>query len=133
MYQRFIWLVLVLAVCAALAARAQDTNFTGKTATLDASKVAAGRRLFEAGARSNWHSHPNGQLIFNESGLGLHQAQGKSLEQLRAGQSTYVGPNVVHWHGAAPDTSFTQLNIGWGGTTQWGAPVSDAEYAGMAK
>ena|SRR5687768_17543916 len=133
MQQRFIWLVLVLAVCAALAGRAQDANFTGKSTQLDASKVSAGRRLFEAGARSNWHSHPNGQLVFNESGIGLHQVQGKPIEQLKSGQSAYVGPNVVHWHGAAPDTSFTQLSVGWGGATQWLAPVSDAEYSAKGK
>jgi quercetin dioxygenase-like cupin family protein len=133
MHQRFIWLVLVLGVCGALAARAQDANFTGKSTSLDASKVSAGRRLFEAGARSNWHSHPNGQLVFNEAGLGLHQAQGKPMEQLRPGQSTYVGPNIVHWHGAAPDASFTQLSIGWGGSAQWGAPVTDTEYSGKQK
>src|SRR5512145_1760589 len=87
----FGWVVLVLNVSVSWLASAQQDaaqtgrgatrqtavpaeapNFVGKTATLDASNISAGRRLFEPGARSNWHAHPNGQLILNESGVGLH-------------------------------------------------------------
>ena len=145
----FAWLVLVLNVSVTWLASSQQTatpasrgaappstvpaeapNFTGKTATLDASNISAGRRLFEAGARSNWHAHPNGQLILNESGIGLHQVDGKPIERLAPGDSAYVAPGVVHWHGAAPDSSMTQVNIGFGGATKWGDPVSDAAYRG---
>jgi quercetin dioxygenase-like cupin family protein len=144
----FAWLVLVLNVSVTWLASSQQTgapaargatptaapaeapNFTGKTATLDASNISSGRRLFEPGARSNWHAHPNGQLILNESGFGLHQVQGKPIERLAPGDSAYVGPGVVHWHGAAPDSSMTQVNIGFGGATKWGEPVSDADYRG---
>ena len=146
----FAWLVLVLTVSVAWLASAQQTaapasrgatppsgvpveapNFTGKTAVLDATNISGGRRYFEAGARSNWHSHPNGQLILNESGVGLHQVEGKPLTRLAAGESAYVGPGVVHWHGAAPDTGMTQVNIGFGGTTKWGDPVPDGVYRGQ--
>ena len=145
----FVWLVLVLNVSVGWLVSGQQTeppasrgaappsnvpaeapNFVGKTATLDASNVSAGRRFFEAGARSNWHAHPNGQLILNESGTGLHQVQGKPITRLAPGDSVYVGPGVVHWHGAAPDSGLTQVNIGFGGTTKWGDPVPDAVYRG---
>jgi 4-carboxymuconolactone decarboxylase len=148
----FAWLVLVLTVSVALLASAQQTaapasrgatppsgvpveapNFTGKTAVLDATNISGGRRYFEAGARSNWHSHPNGQLILNESGVGLHQVEGMPLTRLAAGESAYVGPGVVHWHGAAPDTGMTQVNIGFGGTTKWGDPVPDGVYRGTGR
>jgi quercetin dioxygenase-like cupin family protein len=109
---------------------AEAPNFVGKTATLDATNISGGRRLFESGARSNWHSHPNGQLILNESGVGLHQIQGKPITRLARGESIYVGPGVVHWHGAAPDSPLTQVSIGFGGTTSWGAAVTEAEYRG---
>lgn len=140
------WMVLVLAVSTAWIARAQQRggeparggqgapvpveapNFVGKTAVLDASNISAGRRHFEAGARSNWHSHPNGQLILVETGVGLHQVEGKPIERLSPGASAYVGPGIVHWHGAAPDAGMTQVNIGFGGTTKWGEPVPDAVY-----
>jgi hypothetical protein len=45
----------------------------------------------------------------------------------------YVGPGVLHWHGAAPDAALTQVNIGFGGTTRWGDPVSDAVYRGTVR
>ena len=142
----FVWLVLVLNVSMSWLANARQDgasagrgapqaavpaeapNFVGKTATLDAANISAGRRLFEPGARSNWHSHPNGQLILNQSGVGLHQIQGKPITRLAPGDSIYVGPGVMHWHGAAPDSALTQVNIGFGGSTKWGAPVTDAEY-----
>jgi quercetin dioxygenase-like cupin family protein len=148
----FAWLVLVLNVSVTWLASAQQTttppsaaaappsgvpveaaNFTGKTAALDASNISGGRRLFEAGSRSYWHAHPNGQLILNESGIGLHQVQGKPMTRLAPGDSVYVGPGVVHWHGAAPDSSLTQVNIGFGGMTKWGEPVADAVYRGKAR
>jgi quercetin dioxygenase-like cupin family protein len=148
----FAWLVLVLNVSVSWLANAQQSaapggrgqaaqtaapaeapNFVGKTATLDASNISAGRRLFEPGARSNWHAHPNGQLILNESGVGLHQIQGKPITRLAPGDSIYVGPGVVHWHGAAPDSSLRQVNVGFGGSTKWGAPVSDTEYRSMVR
>lgn len=148
----FAWVVLVLNVSVSWLASAQQgaaqagrgqaapsavpaeaPNFVGKTAALDASNISAGRRLFEAGARSNWHAHPNGQLILNESGVGLHQIQGKPITRLAPGDSVYVGPGVVHWHGAAPDSPLTQVNVGFGGSAKWGAPVSDAEYRAMAR
>ncbi len=125
------WFALVLSVAASWIAYAQQTpNFVGKTDVLDATNISTGRRLFEAGARSNWHAHPNGQLILNEKGAGLHQIEGKPIQRLAPGDSVYVGPGIVHWHGAAPDEPLTQVNIGFGGTTKWGDPVSDAAYRG---
>src|SRR5688572_15481091 len=87
------WFVLALSVAASWILHAQQTsNFVGKTESLDAANVSAGRRLFEAGARSNWHAHPNGQLILNEKGSGLHQIEGKPIVRLAPGQTAYVGP-----------------------------------------
>ena len=128
------WFVLVAGVAASWIVHAQQTsNFVGKTVSLDSTHVSAGRRLFEAGARSNWHSHANGQLVFNEKGVGLHQIEGKPIVRLAPGETAYVGPGVVHWHGAAPDASFTQVSIGFGGTTKWGDPVSEALYRGAGR
>ena len=128
------WFALVLTVTASWIVYAQQTpNFVGKTESLDATNISTGRRYFEAGARSNWHAHPNGQLILNEKGIGLHQIEGKPIQRLAAGDSVYVGPGVVHWHGAAPDAALTQVNVGFGGATKWGDPVSDAVYRGAAQ
>ena len=145
----FVWLVVVLNLSVSWLARAQGQtapapsrgastpptpveapNFVGKTAVLDASDISSGRRFFEAGARSNWHSHPNGQLILNESGSGLHQVRGGPIERLAPGDTAIVGRGIVHWHGAAPEAGLRQVSIGFGGTTNWGAPVTEAEYGG---
>jgi quercetin dioxygenase-like cupin family protein len=127
------WCVLVLSVAASWIAYAQQSpNFVGKTEPLDGSNISSSRRYFDAGARSNWHAHANGQLILNEKGSGLHQIEGRPIQRLAAGDSVYVGPGVVHWHGAAPDAAFTQVSIGFGGTTKWGEPVAEPAYRGVS-
>ena len=49
-------------------AQQDDPRFTGKSDTMDAKDIGAGRRSFEPGARSAWHSHDKGQLLFVEQG-----------------------------------------------------------------
>jgi len=50
------------------------------------------------------------------------------VRDLGVGDSDYAGPNVVHWHGAAPDQPLVQINVGFGGDTKWMEQVTDAEY-----
>lgn len=38
--------------------------------------TAAGSVEFEAGARSNWHLHPAGQILIVTAGKGYHQIEG---------------------------------------------------------
>ena len=126
------WFALVLSVAASWIAYAQQTpNFVGKTDVLDATNISTGRRFFEAGARSNWHAHPNGQLILNEKGVGLHQIEGKPIQRLAPGDSVYVGPGSRPLARRGARRGLTQVNIGFGGTTKWGEPVSDAAYRGV--
>ena len=47
-------------------AQQDDPRFTGRSDTMDAKDLGIGRRSFEPGARSAWHSHDKGQLIFVE-------------------------------------------------------------------
>src|SRR5215472_6671976 len=44
-------------------------QFTGTSTPMDGKDLSAARRSFEAGARSYWHSHDNGQLLFVEKGI----------------------------------------------------------------
>jgi quercetin dioxygenase-like cupin family protein len=110
-----------------------DPRFTGRTDVLDGKDLSIARRRFEAGARAAWHSHEKGQLLFVEQGRGRVQRRGEPMRDLRVGDSDYTGPNVVHWHGAAPDQAFVQINVGFGGDTKWLEPVTDAEYQGKGK
>jgi len=95
-----------------------------------------GNVTFEPKARTNWHSHPGGQVLFITEGKGYYQAKGEPARLLRKGYVVEIPRNVVHWHGAAPDSEFTHiavsLNIDEGGAV-WIGPVTDEEYNQSAK
>ena len=89
---------------------------------------------FAPGARNAWHSHAQGQTLHVTDGIGLTQARGGDVIQIRPGDTIYTPPGEWHWHGAAPGHFMTHLAM-WEGTgegqgpeTQWGDPVTDAEY-----
>jgi quercetin dioxygenase-like cupin family protein len=124
-------LVMLLSASARWIGHAQqeDTRFTGHTDVLDAKDLNATRRSFDAGARSAWHSHSKGQLLFVEDGRARVQRKGQPVRELGSGETDYTGPNVVHWHGATPDRKLVQVALSFG-ETKWMEKVTDAEYAG---
>jgi 4-carboxymuconolactone decarboxylase len=86
---------------------------------------------FEPGCRNNWHSHTGGQLLICVGGRGYYQEKGKPARQLVAGDVVEIAPNVVHWHGAAPDSWFSHLAVATNPQTNvntWLDPVDDAQY-----
>lgn len=107
----------------------QNPNFTGGTVTTveENSKGNIAHFRFGPGARTKWHSHEGGQIIFVEDGVGLYQEKGGPVVELRAGETHYCPPGVAHWHGASPAQGGTQYNVTRGGIT-WLGEVSDAEY-----
>jgi quercetin dioxygenase-like cupin family protein len=111
-------------------AQQDDQRFTGRTENLDAKDLAVSRRSFEPGARTAWHSHDKGQLIFAEQGRGRVQRKGEPLKELGAGESDYTAAGVVHWHGAAPNQRYLQIVVGFGGETKWLQRVTEVEYSG---
>jgi quercetin dioxygenase-like cupin family protein len=104
--------------------------FTGKSVAMDGKDLSVARRSFEPGARTYWHSHDNGQLLMVEDGRMRTQKKGGPMRELGKGESDYAGPNVIHWHGAAPAQPAIQINVGFGGETKWLTEVSMAEYNG---
>ena len=87
--------------------------------------------LFEAGARNAWHAHPGGQLLFVTDGKGYYQEKGCSAQLLQKGDVVQIPPNVVHWHGAAPDSDFTHIGVSPNtqkGGSVWFSLVTDEEY-----
>jgi quercetin dioxygenase-like cupin family protein len=87
--------------------------------------------IFEPGARNNWHSHPGGQILLVTEGRGYYQEKGKVAQLLRSGDVVAIPPDVEHWHGAAPDSSFAHIGIttqAAKGAAQWRGPVMDTEY-----
>lgn len=58
---------------------------------------------FSPGCRNNWHSHTGGQLLIAVGGRGYYQEKGRPARALLPGDIVEIAPDVVHWHGAAPD------------------------------
>ena len=114
-------------------AQQDDPRFTGKSDTMDAADLGIGRRSFEPGARSAWHTHDKGQLIFVESGRARTQKKGQPMKELATGDSDYTAPNVMHWHGATPKDRLVQVAVSFGGEIKWLQKTTDDEYAGKAK
>ena len=107
-----------------------DPHFTGKSVAMEGKDLTVARRSFEAGARSAWHFHTNGQLLMVEDGRMRTQKKGGAIKELGKGESDYTGPNVTHWHGAVPGQPLIQINVGFGGETKWLDRVTDVEYSG---
>ena len=120
--------VLVWLVLAGVVAAQQAPQFTGKSDVMDGKDLTAARRHFDAGARTFWHSHDNGQLLLVEKGRMRTQKKGGPVRELGVGESDYAGPNVLHWHGAAATEPLVQINVGFGGATKWAEAVTDADY-----
>jgi quercetin dioxygenase-like cupin family protein len=96
------------------------------------SRVSASSVHFTPGARTAWHTHPNGQTVHVTEGVGLVQRRGGPVEVIRPGDSVFFEPGEEHWHGAAPDRFMTHLAVfdvdGEGASATWGAHVTDEEY-----
>ena len=89
---------------------------------------------FAPGARNAWHSHARGQTLHVTDGIGLVQARGGEVIEIRPGDTIYTPAGEWHWHGAAPGHFMTHLAMwegpgeGQGPETRWGEHVTDAEY-----
>ena len=93
--------------------------------------TAVGNVYFEPGARSNWHSHPAGQILIITDGVGYHQIEGKEIEIIKKGSVVKCPPNVRHWHGASADVGLQQLYIVPNtekGIVNWNEAVTDEIY-----
>ena len=96
------------------------------------SRVSASSVHFTPGARTAWHTHPNGQTIYVLEGVGRAQRRGGPIEEIRPGDRVFFEPGEEHWHGAAPDRFMLHLALlqvdDEGNTATWGEHVSDEEY-----
>ena len=97
-----------------------------------ASHLSASWVHFTPGARTHWHTHPNGQTIFVLEGLGLAQRRGGPVEVINPGDRVFFEPGEEHWHGAGPSRFMTHLAMVQvdqeGNSATWGAHVTDEEY-----
>ena len=112
--------------------------FTGAVHIDTVAVPGAGSRLsvssvhFTPGARTAWHTHPNGQTIYVTEGIGLCQRRGGAIEVIRPGDRVFFEPGEDHWHGAAANRLMTHLAMlevdDEGRNAVWGVHVSEEEY-----
>jgi quercetin dioxygenase-like cupin family protein len=83
---------------------------------------------FSAGARTHWHTHPGGQLLYGVSGHGRVRSRGGQGHVLVPGDIVSIPPGEWHWHGGGPGSPMAHVSVNLGGAPEWGAPVADQEY-----
>jgi quercetin dioxygenase-like cupin family protein len=114
-----------------------SANFTGNAynfglvANDTTYNTLVGNVYFEAGARSNWHIHPGGQILIITDGEGYYQVEGQPKQTMKKGDVIKCPPNTRHWHGAAEKSSLSQLYIVTNtekGIVEWQEPVTDDQY-----
>ena len=97
------------------------------------SRVSASSVHFTPGARTAWHTHPNGQTIYVIEGVGVAQRRGGPIEVIRPGDRVFFEPGEDHWHGAAPNRFMTHLAVlavdDDGNAATWGEHVTAEEYS----
>lgn len=114
---------------------APSEHFTGQVwmATLsqpeDPERVLVLGVSFAPGARTDWHSHPGGQVLHVASGRGVVMNRDGQRLEVAAGDTVTTPPGEVHWHGAAATSPMMHLSITSHGVTEWTYhKVSDGEY-----
>ena len=110
------------------------TNFTGsvsveRVAAAPDGATGAGRVTFEQGARTFWHVHSQGQVLYFLEGHGRVQQRGQPPVDAGVGDVVEIPPMAEHWHGAHSDEPrrMRHLAITFGEVT-WLDPVADADY-----
>jgi len=89
---------------------------------------------FDPGVRTNWHTHPGGQILIVVEGTGYYQEKGKPRQIIHKGDIVKCPPGVTHWHGASPDGEFAHLVVAPDaekGEVTWLQKVTDEEYNGV--
>ena len=89
---------------------------------------------FEPRVRTNWHTHPGGQILMVVEGTGYYQEKGKPGQIIRKGDVVKCPPGVTHWHGASPVGEFAHLVVAPDaekGEVTWLQKVTEEEYSSL--
>ncbi len=88
--------------------------------------------FFEPGARTHWHSHDDGQVLYVTHGEGLIGNRAGEVQRMTPGDVVHFAGGEEHWHGAAPGSYLLHVAISIGGH-EWLEPVSDEDYEAAAR
>ena len=97
---------------------------------------SAGSVTFEPRARTNWHTHPKGQVLLVIEGEGFYQEKGKPAQPIKKGEVVTIPEHVEHWHGASAKSAMTHIaitNYEKDEQVVWLQPVSEEEYNTVTK
>lgn len=92
---------------------------------------SAGSVSFEPTARTNWHTHPRGQVLLVIEGNGFYQEKGKPAQAIKKGDVVNIPENTEHWHGASAVCKMVHIAItNYKDDIQvsWLQPVTEEEY-----
>ncbi len=111
---------------------APEEHFTGKVWFGPLSNAEGGISAlavhFEPGARTDWHSHQQGQVLYVVQGAGLVQNDDGTTVEVSPGDVVYAPPGELHWHGAAPSSPMMHLSLTIGSASWEPRKVTDEEY-----
>ncbi|NIG55621.1 carboxymuconolactone decarboxylase family protein [Chitinophaga sp. Cy-1792] len=86
---------------------------------------------FDPTARTKWHTHTSGQILFVTEGHGYYQERGKPIRLIMQGEVVKIPKNVEHWHGAThhhPMRHIAIISDYSNDTTTWLQAVTEEEY-----
>ncbi|GAB1114432.1 cupin domain-containing protein [Shewanella algae] len=96
------------------------------------SRIGAALVTFEPGARTAWHAHGAGQLLYVTEGRGWIQKAGEPKQLIEAGDTVWIAANEKHWHGASQDRAMSHVAVAEASETApaaiWMEKVTDDEY-----
>ncbi len=95
------------------------------------------RVTFAPGARTAWHSHPQGQVLHILGGVARIGREGEPVREAHAGDTVEILPGERHWHGAAPELVMVHLAVyaedaDAGLATVWEEQVGQRDYEALA-
>jgi len=97
-------------------------------------EFSAGCVSFEPKARTNWHTHPKGQVLIVIEGVGFYQEKDKPARTIKKGDTVIIPENTEHWHGASASNKLVHIAItNFKDEVQvtWLKPVTEEEYNGV--
>jgi len=98
----------------------------------DSDEVKVNNVTFTPGGRTYWHTHEHGQLLQVFLGQGYVAGGDRVPRLMKEGDTVYIEPGELHWHGGTQESVCGHTAITLGATT-WLDEVSEADYAEAAE
>jgi quercetin dioxygenase-like cupin family protein len=84
--------------------------------------------FFSPAARTYWHRHEAGQVLYATAGAGWVGTRDGDPVEILAGDVVWTAPGEEHWHGAGSASYLLHLAVSLG-AADWLQEVSEDEYA----